>query len=217
MAPSITRTSAVRDPLSVSGWSKNKSGSGGNKACQLQPQPTATLVDASGASALHNHTTVDLNDTTVTGAQLMSVTDFGNAGAEHTQRAVGIDADSLTASGVAVSLDARPGLQILIPDRKDADEFVTRLPLFKRTMTRVDCESFGGTSATIDLCDGEDNGDDTHITAILGPPLVCTTSSTPDTSLTAIGFVARDKVSLVLRVESGSVDQLSVALTVTVY
>jgi hypothetical protein len=185
------------------------SGPVGNKVCQPEPTPT-------DASALHIHTTANLNDTTATGAQLTSDTDAGNADAEHTHGTAGIDADSLTASDVAASLDTRPRFQIRIPDPKIADEFVILLSPFTGTMTRVDCESFGGTSVTIDLCDGEDIGDDTCTTSILGAPLVCTTSPTPDTSLSATGFVARDKVSLVLTAEPGSAGQLSVALTVTV-
>jgi hypothetical protein len=192
------------------------SGSRGNKVCQPEPTPTATLTDASDASALHIHTTANLNDTTATGAQLTSDTDAGNADAEHTHGTAGIDADLLTASDVAASLDTRPRFQVRIPDPKIADEFVFLLSPFTGTMTRVDCESFGGTSVTIDLCDGKDIGNDTCTTSILGAPLVCTTSPTPDTSLSATGFVARDKVSLVLTAEPGSAGQLSVALTVTV-
>lgn len=185
------------------------SGPVGNKVCQPEPPPT-------DASALQIHTTTNLNDTTATGAQLTSVMDDGNADAEHTHETARIDADSLTASDVAASLDTRPRFQIRIPDPKIADEFVILLSPFTGTIPRVDCESFGGTSLSIDLCDGEDIGDDTCATSILGTPLVSTTSPTPDTSLSAAGFVARGKVSLVLATEPGSAGQLSVAHTVTV-
>jgi hypothetical protein len=112
------------------------------------------------------------------------------------------------------------GFQIIIPSPDVAYEYVVLLPPFTGTMTRVDCESFGGTSVTINICDGEDIGDDTCTTSILdstaSTTLECTTSPTADTSLNATGFGARDKVSLVLTAESGTVDQLTVMLTVTV-
>jgi hypothetical protein len=112
------------------------------------------------------------------------------------------------------------GFQIIIPNPDLAYEYVIMLPPFTGTMTRVDCESFGGTSVTINICDGEDLGDDTCTTSILdataSTTLECTTSPTADTSLNATGFVARDKVSLILTADSGTVDQLTVMLTVTV-
>lgn len=174
------------------------------------------LTDASDASALNNHTTANRNDTTATGAQLTSVTDAGKADAEHTHGTAGIDADSLTASDVAARLDTRPGFQILIPDPKIVDELVFLLPPLIETMTRVDCKLFGGMSVTIDLCDAEDIGEATCNTVTLGAPLACTTSPAPNTSLSVTGFVVRGKESLVLTAESGSVEPLGVALTVTV-
>ncbi len=177
---------------------------------------TAMLTDASDASALNNDTIANRNDTTATGAQLTSVADAGKADAEHTHGTAGIDADSLTASDVAARLDTRPGFQILIPGPKIVDELMFLLPPLIETMTRVDCKSFGGMSVIIDLCDAEDIGETTCTTVILGAPLACTTSPAPNTSLSATGFVVRDKESLVLTAESGSVDPLDVALTVTV-
>jgi hypothetical protein len=128
-----------------------------------------TLTDASDASALHIHTTANLNDTTATGAQLTSVTDAGNADAEHTHGTAGIDADSLTAPNVAAILDARPRFQIRIPDPNIADEFVILLSPFIGTITRVDCESFGGTSDTSDLCNREDIGDKVSLVLTVEP------------------------------------------------
>ena len=83
-------------------------------------------------------------------------------------------------------------------------------------MTQFDCECFGGTSVTVNLCDGEDYADDTCTTSILQNTLACTQSPTSDATLTATGFAARDKVSLVLTAESGSVDRCFFNMTATV-
>jgi hypothetical protein len=126
-----------------------------------------------------------------------------------------VQAEIAEFAGVAVT-----GFQVIIPSPDIANEYVILMPPFTGTMTRVDCESFGGTSVTINICDGEDIGDDTCTTSILdataSTTLECTTSPTSDTSLNATGFAARDKVSLVLTADSGTVDQLTVMLTVTV-
>jgi hypothetical protein len=82
-------------------------------------------------------------------------------------------------------------------------------------MTDVRCEAQGGTSFTIDLCDGEDLGDDTCGTSILGSTLACTTSGANDSGLSATGFAASDSVSLVVTAVSGSVTWARISLSCT--
>lgn len=188
------------------------SGRGGNNVCQPEPMRTDTLTDA---SVFHNYTTANRNDTTATGAQLTSVTDAEKSDAEHAHGTAGIDSGSLPASDVTASFDTRTKFQVHIHDPKILGKFVNLLPPFIGTMSRVDWEWFGGMSVTIALCNAEGVGDATCTTFILGAPLVCTTSLPPKTCLSATGFVARDKELLVLEAESGSVSQLSAALTVT--
>ena len=85
------------------------------------------------------------------------------------------------------------------------DEFTWRLPNFTGTLDRFECEAYTGTSFTVKLCDGEDRGDDTCTTDILSPAtLVCGTSGASDTSLSATGFVAFDKVTLQITAISGT-------------
>lgn len=91
----------------------------------------------------------------------------------------------------------------LIADIGVTEEWVIRLPPFTGTMTRFDCESFSGTSFTVDVCDGEDTGDDTCATSILGAPLACGTSGANDTTLSATGFSARDFVTVVITAQTG--------------
>jgi len=87
-----------------------------------------------------------------------------------------------------------------------ADEFVFRLPNFYGTMTRVDCEAYSGTSFVINICDGEDIGDDTCATSILGGTLTCDASGASDTSLSATKFAPRDKISIVVTAVTGTVN-----------
>jgi len=54
-----------------------------------------------------------------------------------------------------------------------SDEWVFRLTPFAATITRIECEAYGGTSYTIQLCVGEDIGDDTCGTAYTSAALVC--------------------------------------------
>src|SRR4029453_3017382 len=54
-----------------------------------------------------------------------------------------------------------------------SDEWVFRLTPFAATITRIECEAYGGTSYTIQLCVGEDTGDDTCGTAYTTAALVC--------------------------------------------
>jgi len=128
-----------------------------------------------------------------------------------------IAANTITADDVAASLDTRKAIQVVIADPDPAAvNYVFRLPPWAGTMTQIDCEAYGGTSVTINICDGEDYLDDTCTTSIPGATMTCTTSGTTDSTLSATGFAARDKVSLVLTAESGSVDRLEVYITATV-
>jgi hypothetical protein len=122
-----------------------------------------------------------------------------------------IDPDDVNAD-----LKTRRVAQVILLDPDIADEIVFRLPPWAGTMTRIDCEAYGGTSVTINVCDGEDTGDDTCTTSIPGATMTCTTSGVNDTSLTNPGFVARDKLTLVLTAESGTVDSLEVFITGTI-
>jgi hypothetical protein len=122
-----------------------------------------------------------------------------------------LDSDKL-----ATDVTTRRAAQIILLDPDIADEIVFRLPPWTGTMTRIDCEAYGGTSVTINVCDGEDTGDDTCTTSIPGATMTCTTSGVNDTTLTNPGFVARDKLTLVLTAESGTVDSLEVFITATV-
>ena len=167
------------------------------------------------------HTVASHSDTTGTGPELDTLTDASNADALHTHGSAGIDADSLVAADVHASLDTRTGFQLLVPSPNPTnDEFLIVLPPFTGTMTKVRCEAFGGTNVIINICDGEDLGDDTCTTSILdavaSTTLTCTTSPSDDDALNATGFVAYDKLSVVLVSESGNVDQLSIVLTVEV-
>jgi len=83
-------------------------------------------------------------------------------------------------------------------------------------MTEFVCECVGATSITVDLCDGEDLGDDTCATSILGSPLACAVTQTTDSSLTNAGFAANDTVSLVTTASSGPPTQCYYKMTYTV-
>ncbi len=130
-----------------------------------------------------------------------------------------IEDGTITAADVAASLDTRKAFHAVITDPDPAGvNFVFRLPPFTGTMTQFDCESYGTacTSVTVDVCDGEDFADDTCTTSILGATLACNTTGVTDSTLSATGFTARDKVSLVLTAESGTCDRLEVYMTATV-
>ena len=127
-----------------------------------------------------------------------------------------IAADVITAADVAASLDTRKCGHLYIESAADADQFVIRLPPFAGTMTRIDCEAFSGTSAVINICDGEDLGDDTCTTSIPGATMTCDTTGANDTTLTNPGFAARDKVTLVIVGAPTGTVNLDVYITCTV-
>ena len=130
-----------------------------------------------------------------------------------------IDADTIVAADVDASLDTRY-TEIIWEDPADTDEFVVKLPPVTGTMTRIDCETVGATSITIKVCDGEDVGDDTCSTNILDATetttLTCTDAEASDTALNSAGFVARDKVTIVVTAVSGTPQQAIVYITSTV-
>lgn len=107
-----------------------------------------------------------------------------------------------------LNTDARADtcFQVLFPGIADTDEWEIELPGWPGTMLDFRCEAQGGTSFTVDVCDGEDLGDDTCSTSILGSTLVCDTSGANDNTLSATGFVASDSVSIVVTAVSGTVD-----------
>jgi hypothetical protein len=106
---------------------------------------------------------------------------------------------------------------LIVEDPLDTDEWTLRLPPWAGTITRVDCEAYGGTSITIKVCDGEDRGDDTCATNLLDATetttLACTTSGASDSTINAGGFAARDKVTYVLTAVSGVVAQAEIQMT----
>jgi hypothetical protein len=120
-------------------------------------------------------------------------------------------------AGEWIKLRDRPEtcFEILIENPVTTDEFELELPPWAGTMTDLRCEAQGGTSFTIDLCDGEDLGDDTCGTSIPGSTLACTTSGANDSSLSATGFAASDSVSLVITAVSGVVTIGRVTLNCT--
>jgi hypothetical protein len=172
-----------------------------------------TLVGAGDADALHTHDLkADLSGPVFTGdAQAVTASADDDDTSVATTEFVQTELTGLFS--VAVT-----GFQIIIPNPDTDNSYVLMLPPFTGTMTRVDCEVFGAsaTSVTIDLCDGEDEADDSCGTSILGSPLVCGNTPSSDAGLAATGFVAYDKVSLVLTADAGTNLQLSVMLTVTV-
>jgi hypothetical protein len=188
------------------------------------------LGDIGAAASTHGHTLagVDFVDqgttTTVLHGNASGNPAFGAVTSSDVDTSIckanGDDCDATQAELDALFSVAVTGFQIIIPNPVADQEYVLMLPPFTGTMTRIDCESFGGTSVTINLCDGEDIGDTDCTVSILDADetteLECTNSPTPDTGLNATGFEAYDKVSLVLAAVDGSVDQLTVMLTVTV-
>jgi hypothetical protein len=127
-----------------------------------------------------------------------------------------LTAGNLDSDRLATDVTTRKAMHVVLPDPAITDEFVFRLPPWTGTMTQIDCESYGGTSVVINICDGEDIGDDTCTTSIPGSTMTCTTSGVTDSSLTNAGFAARDKVSLVITTVNGDVDSLEVYITATV-
>ena len=128
-----------------------------------------------------------------------------------------IDPNTIVAADVAASLDTRKGFHVVIADPDPAAaNYVLRLPPFAGTLTRIDCEAYGGTNVVINVCDGEDYLDDSCTTSIPNGTMTCDTTGASEATLQATGFAIRDKVSLVLVSESGSVDRLEVYATVTV-
>ena len=128
-----------------------------------------------------------------------------------------INADVIVAADVDASLDTRKAFHFIITDPDPAAvNFVFRLPPFTGTLTRIDCEAYNGTNVVINICDGEDFADDTCTTSIPGATMTCDTTGVNDTTLTNPGFVARDKMSLVIVSESGTVDRLEVYGTATI-
>lgn len=95
------------------------------------------------------------------------------------------------------------------------DEWEIELPAWAGTMTDFRCEALGGTSFTVNVCDGEDLGDDTCSTSILGGTLACTTTGANDNTLTATDFAASDSVSIVVSAVSGSVTWARMSMTCT--
>lgn len=86
-----------------------------------------------------------------------------------------------------------------------SDDWEIELPPWTGVMTDFRCEADGGTSFTVNVCDGEDLGDDTCTTSVLGGTLVCGTAGANDNTLSATGFAANDSVSIVVTAVSGSV------------
>lgn len=112
-----------------------------------------------------------------------------------------------TIDALDLNTDARSDtcFQTLIPSIAITDEWEIELPDWPGTMTEFRCEAQGGTSFTLDICDGEDLGDDTCTTSVLGGTLVCDTTGANDNTLSAADFVANDSVSIVVTAVSGSV------------
>lgn len=98
-----------------------------------------------------------------------------------------------------------------------SDEWVVRLPAWDSggTMTGIYCECYGSTSVTINICDGEDTGDDTCATSIPGATMTCDTTGVSDTTLNAPGFASQDKVTLVVTAVSGTPASVEVTITGT--
>ena len=131
-----------------------------------------------------------------------------------------IAANTIVAGDVAASLDTRSTQFTVIEPDPAGTNRVIHLPPVTGTMTRIDCEVFGGTNVVINICDGEDYLDDTCAVSIFdataSTTLTCVDGGANDAALNATGYVARDKVSLILVSESGTVDQLTVYITSTV-
>jgi hypothetical protein len=124
--------------------------------------------------------------------------------------------DTIDVANLDANLYTREAFHVIFEDIAITDELVITLPPWAGTMTRIDCEAQGGTSFTINVCDGEDAGDDTCTTSIPGSTIVCTTSPTNDTTLSATGFAARDKVTIVVTAVSGAVNSAEIILTATI-
>ena len=71
------------------------------------------------------------------------------------------------------------------------------------TVTRCDCEAYGGTSFTVNICLGEDTGDDTCATAVASG-LVCDTTGASATGLSQ-NLTARQELTAVVTAVSGAV------------
>jgi len=93
-----------------------------------------------------------------------------------------------------------------------------RLEPYPATITRVECESYSGTSFTIKLCASEETSVTTCTTDILaGPTLVCDTTGASTTSFTAAATVAaRQKVTVIVTAVSGAVTKGEVYIQGTV-
>jgi len=83
------------------------------------------------------------------------------------------------------------------------DEWTFRLQPFAATITRIECEAYTGTSFDINICAGEDTGDDVCTTLIA--TLSCTADGGMVTSITNAVVTARQKVTVEITGVSGSV------------
>jgi hypothetical protein len=85
------------------------------------------------------------------------------------------------------------------------------------TVTRIDCESWSGTSFTISVCKGEDRGDDSCTTDMLSPAtLACTTTRSVDSSPANTALTARQPVTIVVTAVSGTVTAGEICLEATI-
>lgn len=167
--------------------------------------------NAGGAVSFGSVVAADLS-----GAFVDAASDFATGVVD----SVAIAADTIVAGDVDASLDTRSTQFTIIEPDPAGTNRVIHLPPVTGTMTRIDCEVFGGTNVVINICDGEDYLDDTCAVSIFdataSTTLTCVDGGANDTALNATGYVARDKVSLILVSESGTVDQLTVYITSTV-
>jgi hypothetical protein len=100
-------------------------------------------------------------------------------------------------------------LQFIWPDPAATDEWVAFFPAVTGTIDGVYCRAIESSPSatvtfTIDICDGQDTGDDTCTTSILGSTLVCDEDGAEDTGLSATGFVAGDLLTIVVTAVSAT-------------
>lgn len=94
-----------------------------------------------------------------------------------------------------------------------SDSVVMRTLPVATSVTRVECETFGaaGTeTATIEICLGDDAGDDTCDTSVNGGTIVCDADGQADTVIANPALTARQQISVVISAVSGTVDALEV-------
>lgn len=104
-------------------------------------------------------------------------------------------------------------VQAILLSATASDSVVLRTLPVATSVTRVECETFGaaGTeTATIEICLGDDAGDDTCATSVNGGTIVCDADGQADTVIANPALTARQQISVVISAVSGTVDALEV-------